>query len=912
MTSIGSGIGIAFGSNPFDPSSIKVDGDKALKQQLLTKQVPVGSTIYDERKGKGDARAIQLGRAYLFDGSNDYVMTPVLTPTTGSMEIDFIMTSSVTTIEVLMGGRTGSNERTYVCIVNNKIAGGLGNNDQTVIVGTTTLVVGTKYTAKLEWTGTTVNLSLNGVVEYTGAQSGTINTTTPIPIGCFSSSGVLSLYSDSKLWNVKIKDGSTLKAFYKCDEQAGTTAYDSSGNGYHGTITNATLSTFHSTQDVYSFQNEVGYTKPNNLLNYTEDFSNAIWSKTTAPVTANQTTSPIGDMTADLVTPSGSDSAVFYTIPGVTGDNYTFSVYLKSATGSDVSTALNIYATTGGILLASKNITVTTDWQRFDITAVVPGGYNVRFIVGAFSKLSTGENLYIWGAQLERSLSASPYYPVGAMQIPHNTLLPRNEATPTLDVLGEALQFTGEVPYNGLLKSSSCIDFDGVNDYVDCNFNPSIGTGNFEVRGYANIATGYATLYPVFIGQGNTGAGEYMVRLNGGKLNLYLNGGTTNIQTTTNFPLDETVEWYAKRTDSGMFVGFVGQTVSDEATVARDASNINTATNVWLSSTVANRIFDGKLFGVKLYKAGVLQAEYPLSSGAGQIAYDVSGNGYHGTLINAPTWSTQNSYHYNILNGFSKATVLTATTGVWGNSGAGSVEYLTGDGYMECVITGSVTSDRFIGLSLTNPDNNFSTILYGARLKATSTIDAWYNNSVVGTYGAIAIGDRVRFTRVGSTITLSLNGVDIHTFVTGTTSPLLVDMSYLTAGATSGIVNINGEYVTWETITNMTSATHYLPRNEAITTLDVLGNPLSNQAGAYHNGAETTVDFTGGVASPVSVINAWETAWAFNTARTNPEFKRTLTQAGADHRADRFLAYKDALTGTNLTKVQKYTATKSI
>lgn len=45
----------------------------------------------------------------------------------------------------------------------------------------------------------------------------------------------------------------------KCDEYAGTKSYDSSGNNLHGTITNATLTTFHTTQDIYSFQNEIGY-----------------------------------------------------------------------------------------------------------------------------------------------------------------------------------------------------------------------------------------------------------------------------------------------------------------------------------------------------------------------------------------------------------------------------------------------------------------------------------------------------------------------------------------------------------------------------------------------------------------------------------------------------------------------------
>ncbi|PJF33445.1 MAG: hypothetical protein CUN57_02160, partial [Phototrophicales bacterium] len=49
-------------------------------------------------------------------------------------------------------------------------------------------------------------------------------------------------------------------AHYKCDEGAGNTAFDSSGNGNHGTMYNITESTFHATDNtIGSWQNEVGY-----------------------------------------------------------------------------------------------------------------------------------------------------------------------------------------------------------------------------------------------------------------------------------------------------------------------------------------------------------------------------------------------------------------------------------------------------------------------------------------------------------------------------------------------------------------------------------------------------------------------------------------------------------------------------
>lgn len=60
---------------------------------------------------------------------------------------------------------------------------------------------------------------------------------------------------------------------YKCDENYGTTCYDSSGNGNHGTIVNAITVTpeenpnsIHQYQDIYSYHNEVGYNKSGSVF----------------------------------------------------------------------------------------------------------------------------------------------------------------------------------------------------------------------------------------------------------------------------------------------------------------------------------------------------------------------------------------------------------------------------------------------------------------------------------------------------------------------------------------------------------------------------------------------------------------------------------------------------------------------
>ena len=55
-------------------------------------------------------------------------------------------------------------------------------------------------------------------------------------------------------------------AHYKCDEQNWVVSYDSTWNENHWLIKDATLSTFHTTQNIYSYQNLIGYNKQSIII----------------------------------------------------------------------------------------------------------------------------------------------------------------------------------------------------------------------------------------------------------------------------------------------------------------------------------------------------------------------------------------------------------------------------------------------------------------------------------------------------------------------------------------------------------------------------------------------------------------------------------------------------------------------
>jgi hypothetical protein len=148
---------------------------------------------------------------------------------------------------------------------------------------------------------------------------------------------------------------------------------------------------------------------PYNLLQYSEQFDNASWTKTSVSVTANTTTAPNGTLTADKLTPSSSDSYVRYlSFNGTAGSVYTFSFYAKA----DAITNIRIRQFNATELNGTINfITIDNEWQRFTVTSTCAVNQQVQLWVGGSSTWSTGEDIFIWGAQLVQGSAPKDYFP---------------------------------------------------------------------------------------------------------------------------------------------------------------------------------------------------------------------------------------------------------------------------------------------------------------------------------------------------------------------------------------------------------------------------------------------------------------------------------------------------------------------
>lgn len=162
-----------------------------------------------------------------------------------------------------------------------------------------------------------------------------------------------------------------------------------------------------------------------NLLTYTQEFDNGVWTKTNTTVTANSTVAPDGTSTADTLTAgagAGAGQQTYQTLSNLGSGTYVYSIYVKQGSGATDSNNFGIRnqttstsAATITIDYATGAITQTTGtgataasvgngWWRivipFALSATV--GDAIRFFAGSSGQVETpGEFVYAWGAQVE-------------------------------------------------------------------------------------------------------------------------------------------------------------------------------------------------------------------------------------------------------------------------------------------------------------------------------------------------------------------------------------------------------------------------------------------------------------------------------------------------------------------------------
>ena len=230
-------------------------------------------------------------------------------------------------------------------------------------------------------------------------------------------------------------DNTALKLWLPMMEGAGTTAYDGSGNGNHGTIAGATY--VNGVGAPVAQTSVIDWNKNNNDLTYSQDFSQSDWNKPNLTITANQA-DPIGGTNAFLIENNSIGGNYIYqnTVP-----SGCFSVYAKAGNRSNFSIISGSYGNGAYFDLAAEtsasygtgSLSVISsagnDWYRCSVYINTGADFLITLsdISGALDNV--GDNMYFAFCQIENGTSVGPYVPTFNTNQPSPVLLPQGLTT---------------------------------------------------------------------------------------------------------------------------------------------------------------------------------------------------------------------------------------------------------------------------------------------------------------------------------------------------------------------------------------------------------------------------------------------------------------------------------------------------
>ena len=204
-----------------------------------------------------------------------------------------------------------------------------------------------------------------------------------------------------------------------------------------------------------------------NLVLRSEEFDTSWVRFGTTTLTTNTVTAPNGTLTADNIVFTSASAGIYQTVTGLASTTYTFSIWIKSSSSTQVRIVINTNLSDPVI----QTVTVTSAWQRFNISKTTSAGTN-SISAQVQDNGSGGTQFDLWGAQLEQSSTVGEYIPTTSVI----NSAPRFDHNPTT---GESL---------GLL-----VEEQRTNSVVNSNSMTAVVTGS-----PGTLPTGYSA-------QGNTG-----------------------------------------------------------------------------------------------------------------------------------------------------------------------------------------------------------------------------------------------------------------------------------------------------------------------------------------------------------------------------------------------------------------------
>ena len=442
-----------------------------------------------------------------------------------------------------------------------------------------------------------------------------------------------------------------------------------------------------------------------------------------------------------------------------------------------------------------------------------------------------------------------------------------------------------------------CLSFDGVNDYIsiggvsDYTFFNVTGVFTFGAwvkltdhtaddayiifgnNGTASAATGVALLYENRVSQGSPK-----------KLRFFLGKGTGGgIYISSTASSDDIITdnlWhYVTVTGDGSAVTFYVDGVADvTASYTSALGGTNASYSMQLGMTNSILPFDGNMSGVFISDAEATAAQvlglsngvtpftpyrqYNLSESSGTIAYDSSGNSNNGTLVNGPTWTTDNSLPYSWLNqvGYSNAQNLINFSSmepeaITGGYGTGRYSK-TLDGDFTKLERTSVGGSSYVGDYISESSVGDYMMEFTVKAGVQST-----NQLQIGTLQGSWQGDYIEIVSGAGNITVSsglykVEDLDQNETVIRVKLPNVTGHQFYIyplntgAGTIGDVMYIKNNLHVWEGDENAVKPPYvdtapightidagitsvFLPRDEADITKDVYGNDLQHSGTAF-------------------------------------------------------------------------------